>query len=319
MNFSIIGTGSALPSCTKTNDDLSKIVDTSNEWISSRTGIKERRICVDESLTDLTCDSAVKALNDAGITADKIDLIICATISSDYITPSLACIIQKKIGACCPAFDVNAACTGFIYALDIAAGYFAREKAQKILILAADAMSRILDWTDRSTCVLFGDAAGAVVLSKGDDLLSIKLTAAGDETSLYAPNVSGNCPFYKQRDTDPFLKMNGQGIYKFAVSAMCSDIEAVIKDAKITKDDIDYVLPHQANIRIIEAAQKRLKIPKEKYMTNIERYGNTSAVSIPLLLDEGNRNNLFKKGDLIAMSAFGAGLTTGACVIRWNK
>lgn len=319
MSFSIVGTGSAVPNCIKTNDDLSKIVDTSDEWIRTRTGIRERRIITSESLTDLTHTAAESALKNANIKAEELDLIICATISSDYITPSLACIVQKEIGANCPAFDVNAACTGFIYALDIAAGYFERNRAKNVLILAADAMSRILDWTDRSTCVLFGDAASAVVLSKGNDLLSVELTATGNETALYAPNVSGNCPYSEKEKTEPYISMSGQEIYKFAVSAMCSDIKSVIEKAGITSDDIDYVLPHQANTRIIDAAQKRLKIPKDKYMTNIEKYGNTSAVSIPLLIDEANRNGIFKKGDLIVMSAFGAGLTTGACVIRWNK
>lgn len=319
MSFTITGTGSAVPSCIKTNDDLSKIVDTSDEWISTRTGIKERRICVDESITDLTYESAVLALKDANTDPSELDLIICATISSDYITPSLACIIQNKIGATCPAFDVSAACTGLIYALDIAASYFESGRANKILILAADAMSRLLDWTDRATCVLFGDAASALVLEKGDNLLSIKLTATGNEAALYSKNISGNCPFYTEPSQTPRLYMNGQEIYKFAVSAMCNDIEKVIEDAGITKDDIAYILPHQANLRIIEAAQKRMNVPKEKYLTNIDRFGNTSAVSIPLLLDEANKSGLLKKGDLIVMSAFGAGLTTGACVIRWNK
>ena len=319
MNFSILGTGSALPVCIKTNEDLSKIVDTNDEWISTRTGIKERRICGEQPLSEIASIAANNALENAGIKADELDLIICATISGDYITPSLACIIQSKIKATCPAFDVSAACTGFIYALDVAAGYFARGKFKKILIVAADAMSKLIDWKDRATCVLFGDAASAVVLTAGDDLLSIKLTATGDPTALNAPNVTGNCPFGQMPETKPYMSMNGQEIYKFAVSAMCNDITDVINEAGLTKDQIDYILPHQANIRIIEAAQKRLKMAKDKYLTNIKSYGNTSAVSIPLLLDDANRSGKFKKGDLLALSAFGAGLTTGACVIRWNK
>lgn len=319
MSFSIIGTGSATPKDIKTNNDLKEIVDTSDEWISTRTGIKQRHICSKESITDLAVKAAKDALLDANTRAEDIDLIMLATISSDYITPSLACLVQKNIGAICPAFDLNAACTGFIYALDIAASYFESGRANKILVIAADAMSRLLDFKDRATCVLFGDAASAVVLKKGDDLLSIKLTATGDEKALYAKNVNGNCPFKEETEIDTFLHMNGQEIYKFAVTAMCNDIKDVIKTAEIETDKVSYVLPHQANIRIIEAAQKKLKIDVQKYLTNIDKYGNTSAASIPLLLDEANKNGTFKNGDIIVLSAFGAGLTTGACVIRWNK
>lgn len=319
MSFSIIGTGSAMPKDIKTNNDLKEIVDTSDEWISTRTGIKQRHICSQESITDLAVKAAKDALIDADTRAEDIDLIILATISSDYITPSLACLVQKNIGAVCPAFDLNAACTGFIYALDIAASYFESGRANKILVIAADAMSRLLDFKDRATCVLFGDAASAVVLKKGDDLLSIKLTATGDEKALYAKNVNGNCPFKEETEIDTFLHMNGQEIYKFAVTAMCNDIKDVIKTAEIETDKVSYVLPHQANIRIIEAAQKKLKIDSQKYLTNIDRYGNTSAASIPLLLDDANKNGTFKNGDILVLSAFGAGLTTGACVIRWNK
>lgn len=319
MSFSIIGTGSAMPKDIKTNNDLKEIVDTSDEWISTRTGIKQRHICSKESITDLAVKAAKDALKDANTEAEDIDLIILATISSDYITPSLACIVQNNIGAVCPAFDLNAACTGFIYALDIAASYFESGRANKILVIAADAMSRLLDFKDRATCVLFGDAASAVVLKKGDDLLSIKLTATGDEKALYAKNVNGNCPFKEETETDTFLHMNGQEIYKFAVTAMCNDIKDVIKTAEIETDKVSYVLPHQANIRIIEAAQKKLKIDSQKYLTNIDCYGNTSAASIPLLLDDANKSGTFKNGDILVLSAFGAGLTTGACVIRWNK
>lgn len=319
MSFSIIGTGSALPQDKITNNDLKEIVDTSDEWISTRTGIKQRHICAKESITDLAVKAAKQALIDANTEAKDIDLIILATISSDYITPSLACIVQKSIGAVCPAFDLNAACTGFIYALDIAASYFESNRANKILVVAADAMSRLLDFKDRATCVLFGDAASAVVLKKGDDLLSIKLTATGDDKALYAKNVIGNCPFKEEDKADTFIHMNGQEIYKFAVTAMCNDINDVIETARIDREKISYVLPHQANIRIIEAAQKKLKIDPQKYLANIDRYGNTSAVSIPLLIDEANKNGKFKNGDILVLSAFGAGLTTGACVIRWNK
>lgn len=319
MSFSIIGTGSAVPGCVKTNMELTGFIDTSDEWIISRTGIRQRHICTEESLTDIAFDAAVSALENAQTDAKEIDLIICATIRADTISPSLACSILERMGASCPAFDINGACPGFIYALDAAAGYFARKKVKKVLIVAADALSKMADWNDRATCVLFGDGAGAAVLSEGDDLLSIKITAQGNVGVLYIPHVCGNSPFSEQKQEPSFVRMQGQDVYKFAVSAMCNDIIDVVQQAGIAKTDIDYVLPHQANLRIIEAAQKRLKIPKYKYLTNIESYGNTSAATIPLLLDEENRGGRFKKGDILVLSAFGAGLTNGACVLRWNK
>lgn len=319
MNYTIIGTGSALPSHVETNNNLSKFIDTTDEWIFTRTGIKERHICKDENLTEISYRAAEAALTDAGVSAKDLDLIICATMRGEFITPSLACLLQEKLGATCPAFDLNAACTGFIYALDVAAAYFARGAVKKVLVVAADAMSKLIDWTDRSTCVLFGDGAGAVVLSEGSDLLSIKLTSSGNADVLKVPNVQGNFPFGNKESDEPYMQMLGQEVYKFAVSAMCNDIETVIDASGIKKPDLSFVIPHQANNRIIEAALNRLSIPAEKCLTNIQSCGNTSAASIPLLLDEANRNGTFKTGDLLVLSAFGGGLTTGACVIRWSK
>ena len=235
------------------------------------------------------------------------------------MTPSQACVIQKRIGASCPAFDVNAACSGFLYALDVAAGYFARKKAKKVLVVSSEVLSRLADWTDRSTCVLFGDGAGAVVLGEGDDLLSLRLTADGNWESLVIPQVHGNCPFDETKGEAPFLRMNGQDVYKFAVTNMAADLKCVIEEAGLTCEQVDFVLPHQANIRIIEAAAHRLSIPREKYVVNIERYGNTSSASIPMMLDELNRQGTLKKGDILAMTAFGGGFTTGAGVLRWSK
>lgn len=319
MSFSILGTGSALPACTKTNADLSLIIDTTEEWITTRTGIKERHILSDEPISDIAAAAATAAITDAGISPDDLDLIICATIRGDYISPSLACIIQKKIGADCPAFDVNAACPGFIYALDVAVGYFARKKFKKVLVVASEAMSRMIDWNDRATCVLFGDGAGAVVLAAGDDLLAIHTTATGDDKLIRIPHVSGNCPYGAQTDEKSFVHMEGQEVYKFAINSMCRDINIVMEEAMITEADIDYILPHQANVRIIEAAQNRLRIPKEKYLINICHCANTSAASIPIMMDEANRKGLFKQGDILALCSFGGGLTTGACLIRWQK
>ncbi len=319
MSFSIMGTGSAYPARAVTNDELSRLVDTSDAWILSRTGVKERRILTSETLEDIAYAAAVRALGDAGISPAELDLIVCATIRNDYITPSLACMLQKRLGASCASMDINAACSGFLYALDVADGYFARKRVKKVLVVAAEAMSKMTDWTERSTCVLFGDGAGAAVLTEGDGLLSLRLSASGNEVSLNIPNIEGSSPFSQIGERPQCVYMNGQDVYKFAVSALCRDLKAVIEDAGVRQEDIAYVLPHQANLRIIEAAVNKLSISAEKYLVNIERFGNTSAASIPILLDESNRKNLFHDGDLLALSAFGGGFTSGACVLRWCK
>ncbi len=319
MSFSILGTGSAYPKRVVSNDELSTMVDTSDEWIRTRTGVSERRILTDETLIDIARLAASHALDDAGITASELDLILCATIRNDYITPTLACMLQKELGATCPAMDVNAACSGFLYAMDVADGYFARKRVKKVLVVAAEAMSKMADWTDRATCVLFGDAAGAAVLGEGEDLLSLKVTASGNDEHLVIPNVQGNSPFSNQPRRDPYVYMNGQEVYKFAVSSICQDLSAVISAAGLTPEQIHHVLPHQANSRIIEAAKGRLSIPADRYHMNISRFGNTSAASIPVLMDELSRAGAFKKGEYLALSAFGGGFTTGACVLRWCK
>jgi 3-oxoacyl-[acyl-carrier-protein] synthase-3 len=319
MGFSLIGTGSAYPGRRVTNDELSKLVDTSDEWIRTRTGVKERRVLTNETLGDIAYEAAKRALVDAGIEPKELDLIVCATIRNDYITPSLACVLQKRLGASCMSLDINAACSGFLYALDVADGYFARKRVKKALVVAAEAMSKMIDWTDRATCVLFGDGAGAAVLTEGDDLLSLRVTAEGNTESLGIPNIEGKSPFSTREGRAPYVFMNGQDVYKFAVGALCRELEAAIADAGVKKEDIAYVLPHQANIRIIEAAISKLGISADKYLINIERFGNTSAASIPILLDECRRKNMFHQGDLLALSAFGGGFTTGTCVLRWSK
>lgn len=319
MSFTIIGTGSAFPACTKTNEELSLLIDTSDEWISTRTGIKSRHITTSETLCDYAAEAAARALKDASTAPEELDLIICSTARGDHITPSLACEIQQRLGAVCPAFDLNAACTGFVYALDVAFSYFTANRAKKILIVSAEAMSRLLDWQDRSTCVLFGDGAGAAVLAPGDSLLSVKIGAKGDATPLYAENTQGNCPYSQVKQVDPYLKMNGKDVYKFAVAAMCGDLTQVIREAGLTEADVDFVLPHQANLRIIDAAIGKLSIAPEKYRHNIERFGNTSSASIPILLDELNRAGELHAGNILALTAFGGGMTTGACILRWGR
>lgn len=319
MGFRITGTGSALPRHVVTNDMLAGMVDTSDEWISTRTGIRSRPILTDETATQLATKAAMRCLEDAGTPASEIGLIICATISADYLTPSLACVVQKEIGATCPAFDMNAACSGFLYALDAADSYLTTGKAKKVLVVACEIMSRLIDWKDRSICVLFGDGCGAVLLEPGDDLLSIKTTAQGNTELLVIPHTAGNCPMQNTDREPSYLKMKGQDVFKFAVSSMCRDLGEVIDKAGIARDAVDFVLPHQANNRIIEAAIGRMGIPRDRYASNIYKQGNTSAASIPILLDELNQDKKLKKGNILAMAAFGGGLTTGACVIRWSK
>lgn len=318
MSFQVIGTGRMVPEFTLSNEQLSKMVDTSDEWITTRTGIKNRFILQDETLSEIAGIAANRALQNAGIEAKELDLIICSTIQGDYITPSLGCMIQKEIGASCPAFDVNAACSGFIYGLDIAESYFARGKVKNVLVIAAEAISRFADWRDRSTCVLFGDAAGAVVLSKGENLLSIKLTAEGNDEFLTIGGQKGNFPDRKiDENHNEYMFMNGQEVYKFAIGSICRDVTEVMEQAGIQNDEVKVILTHQANSRILEAAKNKLDIDGDKFISVIDRYGNTSSASIPVMLDELNRAGKLEKGDKIVLSAFGGGLTTGAAVLRW--
>ena len=318
-SFTILGTGRGVPRQRVTNDDLAQIVETSDEWISTRTGIRERRVMTGETITQLAVEAARNALEQSGTRAEDLDLIICTTIRGDYITPAQACVIQEELGADCPAFDLNAACSGFVYALDVAAGYFARGTVKRVLVVSMEAMSQLLDWQDRSTCVLFGDGAGAVVLGEGEDLLSIRLTAKGNHEVLSIPHIHGQSPFMEQKEGMPVrLTMLGQEVYKFAVSSICRGIKKCLAQAQLAPEQVDHVLLHQANMRIIEAAQKRLGIPVERYHNNIDRYGNTSSASVPILLDEVNREGLLKKGDTVVLCAFGGGLTTGTALMRWG-
>lgn len=321
MSFNIMGTGSCVPQKIVDNDSLTKIVDTSDEWITTRTGIKERRVCDGETITSLAIRAAKSALENAGKNAQDLDLIICSTIEGEYITPSLACLVQKGIGASCPAFDLNAACSGFLYALEVAASFFDAGRAERILIVSAETMSRFTDWSDRATCVLFGDGAGAVLLEKGDGLLAIELHAMGGEEHLRIPAPTGNSPFVTGSKTarPSYLHMDGQEIYKFAVSNAESNLESVVRKAGLAFKDISLFLLHQANYRIIDAIIRRLREPKEKFPITVNKYGNISSACIPIMLDEINRSGRLRRGDRLALCAFGAGLTTGACVIQWNK
>lgn len=317
MSFYIAGTGSYVPEKVLTNDELAKMVDTSDEWITQRVGVKERRVCTTETTGDIACRAAERALQNAGVAPDELDLIIAATISADMASPSLGCIIERGIGASCMAFDVSAACSGFIFALDVAAGYFARGMVKTALVVGAERMSRLIDWNDRSTCVIFGDGAGAAILRAGDGYIDSTFTVRGGDDVIRIPNFAGTSPFYKVETPPPYIYMNGQETFKFAVNAIVSDVSRIMEKNNLTASDVSYIIPHQANSRIVELAQRRLGLPPELFYVNIERYGNTSAASIPIALDELNRSGRLSRGDKIILSAYGGGLANAACLIIW--
>lgn len=316
MSFQIIGTGRAHPEFVLDNETISKIVDTDNEWIVSRTGINTRYVSTHETITDLSVEAAKKALEKSGILAKDLDLIICSTMKGDYACPSLACLVQRDIGAICPAVDLNAACTGFIYGLDMADAYISSGKAETILVIGAEMMTRHLDWEDRSTCVLFGDGAGAVVLKKGRGLKSIKITAKGDDNLLVIGNTFCKSPFGKQIDKDPHFKMKGTEVYRFAITSVLRDVKDVMEQAGVTVEDVKMLVPHQANLRVFQAVKDKLGFKDDQLALGIDHYGNTSSASIPLLFDELIEEGRLKPKDIVVMTAFGGGLTTGACVIE---
>ncbi len=318
MSFQILGTGSFAPEKIVTNDDLSTMVETSDEWITKRVGVKERHVCTTETNTDMGVAAAQAALENAGVRPEELDLIIGATISADTISPGLAGMVQNRIGATCPCFDMNVACPGFLFALDVADGFFARKRAKKVLVVSSERMSGMIDWTDRGTCVIFGDGAGAAVLGEGDNYLSSTLSTIGGENVISIPTKWDNSPFYEKELGKNVVHMQGQETYKFAVTSMVRDVRLVMEQAGITGDQVKAVIPHQANYRIINEARRRLpEIAPEKFLMNIDRFGNTSSASEPILLDEANRQGLLQRGDYVVLTAFGGGLSTAACVVRW--
>jgi len=317
MSFRIIGTGSAVPSKTVTNEDLSGMMETSDEWIRTRVGVAERRIATTESTADLAYEAAVKALEMSGISADSLDLIVAATITPDRVCPTTAGTVQARLGASCPAFDISSACSGFLFALETAAGFFARGNTKRALVIGAERISKIIDWTDRSTAVIFGDGAGAAVLEAGDACLCSELCTMGGDDVIRISAFGGTSPFTEIEKENPVIFMEGQETFKFAVGAFVDHIRGMADKAGIAVGDIDHIVPHQANERIIRMAARRLKLPDEKFVMNIDRYGNTAAASVPIALDELNRSGKLKSGDLVAMVAFGGGLSSAGCLLRW--
>lgn len=320
MPARIIGTGSALPALCVSNQELQKIVDTTDEWIRSRTGIESRRVAVEETTTSMAVEAAKKALQDAETSPEELDLIIVGTISPDHYFPSTACEIQSALGAVnATAFDISAACAGFLFGLGIADAYIKTGAARTALVAGAETLSKMIDWSDRSTCVLFGDGAGAAVVRSGEGGI-ISMVQGSDGARGGALTCEGrrvNNPYKESDASIDYTKMNGQEVYKFAVKTVPKSIEEALLKANVKADEVKYFLLHQANLRIIESVAKRLGQSIEKFPTNLQECGNISAGSIPVLLDYVNRKGMLQKGDTIVMAGFGAGLTWGATVLTW--
>lgn len=315
----IIGTGSAHPTCSVTNHMLEQFLETTDEWITERTGIKERCVISSEKLEDLATIAANKALEDAGLTAKDIDFIICSNVVNEYVTPALSCIIQGKIGATCPTVDINAACAGFIFALDMAEDKINCKKAKNILIVCAEEPSRMVSWKNRSTCVLFGDGAGAAVVTEGDEMKAIRLTTSSLTEVLYYQRTLEPTPYITKEENFEPLVMRGREVFKHAVTSSCRDIRKLLNETGLEANEIKYYVLHQANRRIIDSIRNFLGVEEERVPHNVERYGNISSAALPALLDELNRGGKLQKGDKLVFSAFGAGFTTGGCIIEWAK
>ncbi|PKJ56449.1 beta-ketoacyl-ACP synthase III [Bacillus sp. SN10] len=310
MSVGILGIGRYVPEKVVTNHDLEKIMDTSDEWIRTRTGIAERRIADDTIDTSyMAVEASKKALEDAGISGEDIDLILVATVTPDRAFPAVACVIQEAIGAKhAAAMDLSAACAGFMYGMITAQQFIQTGTYKNVLVVGSDKLSKIVDWNDRNTAVLFGDGAGAIVMgavSEGKGVLSFELGADG----------SGGKHLYQ----DEYVMMNGREVFKFAVRQLGDSCLRVLDKASLTKEDVDFLVPHQANIRIMESARERLNLPQEKMSMTIEKFGNTSASSIPIAMVEELQNGRIQDGDLIILVGFGGGLTWGAVALRWGK
>ena len=316
MKIGILGTGSYVPEKVLTNDDLAKMVDTNDEWITTRTGIKERRIVAEN---EATSDLAIKAAD-----KNEMELVIVATITPDHIAASTAAVVQNKLGIRAAAFDLSAACTGFIYAYASGYSFIKAGIYKKVLVIGAEIMSSIVDWQDRNTCVLFGDGAGAAILGEVETggHLALHLVADGSGASeLLVPSSGTRKPITKETidNKEVYLQMNGREIFKFAVKAFPESVDDVLMQTHLTADDIDLFIPHQANIRIIESIAKRFKQPLDKFFVNLNKYGNTSAGSIPIALDEAIKEGKLKKGDKFVATGFGGGLTYGSILVEISK
>ena len=320
----IIGTGSSLPKKEVTNEMLSTFLDTSDEWIVTRTGISSRKVISDEKLEDMAVDAARKAVENAGIGLDDIDLIVCSNVVNEFVTPGLSCVIQRDLGTKVPTMDINAACAGFIYGLDFVHGYsLVHKDVRYILLVCAEEPTRMMNWADRNVCVLFGDGAAAVILDctdkDSDCIKEVKLSGVPAVESLYYKRVLEPTPYITKEKEPVPLTMNGRDIFRMATRAGVADISAVLEKTGMKADDVDYYLLHQANLRIIDSIQKHFDISHDKFVHNIEHLGNTSSASVPILLDDMNRSGRLSKGQKLIMSAFGAGFVSGAALVVWDK
>lgn len=325
-NAGIIGTGSCLPDRIMTNHEMESMVDTNDEWIRSRTGICERRVADENTATsDLATTSALRALENANLKPEDIDLIMVATVTPDMMFPSTACIVQKNIGAInAAAFDLEAACSGFLYGLAIAESLVKTASFKNVLVIGAETLTKIVDYTDRNTCVIFGDGAGAAVVSEvpeGYGILSTYIGADGRGGNLLEVPAGGSrIPASEKtvQNRQHYVKMDGKEVFKFAVKIMGDAAEKALEKCGLIKEDIDYLIPHQANIRIIDASVRRLKISNDKVYINLDKYGNMSSASVAVAIDEANRKGLLKDGDVVVLVGFGGGLTWGAAVLKWK-
>lgn len=318
----IAGTGSCLPQRVVTNDELSKTVDTSDEWIATRTGIRQRHVAGEgETTVSLSKEAALRAMSAAGVSPDEIDLIVLGTTTPNLIFPSSACLLQAELGiAGCPAFDVNAACSGFIYAMTVADNFIRSGSAKTALVVGAETLTRMIDWTDRGTCVLFGDGAGAVVLKADDEtgILSTHLHADGSKKELLW-NPVGVSEGFKPEEENAGVRvlMTGNEVFKHAVKALDSVVEEALEANGLDRHEIDWLIPHQANLRIIEATAKRLDMPMDRVIVTVDKHGNTSSGSVPLALDEAVQSGKVQRGQLLLLEAFGGGFTWGSVLLRY--
>lgn len=320
----IISTGASVPEQVITNDDLSKIVDTSDEWITQRTGIKKRHISGGENTSHFAINTARQVLEMAEVAAEDVDLIIVASVTADYGTPSLACMVQKEIGAInAVAFDVNAACSGFMFALSIADKYIKTGMYENAIVIGAETLSKIVDWKDRATCVLFGDGSGGAYVEKSEDMgiLEEELGAKGELWNILTQGYVGCSNAFNdikhEKDNLWYVNMDGRAVFKFATKAVTKSIERVMDNAGVKADEIKYVVPHQANARIVDIISRKLGIAHDKCYMNMSEYGNTSSASIPIVLNELNEKGLIERGDKLLLTGFGGGMTWGTMLISW--
>ncbi len=314
----IIGTGSAVPTMTVSNDDLAKFLDTNDQWITTRTGIKTRHLLSTEDLYDLAVDASIKAIKASGLRPDQIDFLLVSNVANRHITPGLSCIVQKRIGLSCAGLDINVACAGFVNALMLADSMMKSGHAKNILILCAEEPTKYCNWHERDCSVLFGDGAGAVVLTEGNAFKDVNLTMISDRDVLYYERGMESTPFESTYVKGQPLVMKGKELFRTAVSESAKDIQTILNRAHLTADDINWFMLHQANKRIIEGIRNIVGGPEEKYPTVIEKYGNTSSASIPIMLDEMLRADKIHQGDKVVMSAFGAGFVSAACWWEWE-